>query len=293
MGDNHSPMRTAFVAIGALWLLGFALLWTRLPATLIVHFDIAGQPDAEMSRLGYAAFASLVLAGEGAVLALTLPTNRGVRIAAILLFALQAGTFLLMALYNVNRSSAALAAVTYAAVASAVLVVGLVILGSVASRHRSSQLGADVIAIERHQSRRRFYLNAPFLIVPLVVVLFVPALVAKVVAALAGLVGLWALALLARGFTYRFSRQGVDVLGFAGHVFHVPASDIERFEIASVDALRDYGGWGIRGSRQHRGYILDGAKGVRIITKEGDLFLAHDDPSRLSEHLRQLMVARA
>jgi hypothetical protein len=53
----------------------------------------------------------------------------------------------------------------------------------------------------------------------------------------------------------------------------IPLAGIQSAETVTFDAERDYGGYGIRSSRQGKAYIASGNRGVRLKLADGSTFL--------------------
>ena len=53
----------------------------------------------------------------------------------------------------------------------------------------------------------------------------------------------------------------------------IPLTDATRIEAINFSPLRDYGGWGIRGGKKRRAYIMRGRAGVRITFADGRTLL--------------------
>jgi len=49
----------------------------------------------------------------------------------------------------------------------------------------------------------------------------------------------------------------------------IPATDIKSVQVVSFDPARDYGGYGIRSTRQATAYLAGGNQGVRVELKRG------------------------
>jgi hypothetical protein len=146
----------------------------------------------------------------------------------------------------------------------------------------------NVLAVESHRSRKRFWINLPFCLGLVIGWIASPNLFWKgVVLALALGVGavMW---LIWFGFRYRFTAAGIEIRGPWGRLAFLPADEIESWEVATVRPLRDLGGWGIRGSGRHRAYIWGGNRVLRITRHDGELLLGHGRPERLARHLEEM-----
>ncbi len=58
--------------------------------------------------------------------------------------------------------------------------------------------------------------------------------------------------------------------------------DIDRYEITKYNAIREYGGWGIKGKGKHRAYNVSGNTGLQLIFKnENKLLIGTQKPDEL------------
>jgi hypothetical protein len=63
---------------------------------------------------------------------------------------------------------------------------------------------------------------------------------------------------------------------------HIPLNGIKAAKIVTYDAARDYGGYGIRTSRQGKAYIAGGGRGVRLeLLKGGAVLVGSARPEEL------------
>ncbi|MEO8347923.1 MAG: hypothetical protein ABI610_03345 [Acidobacteriota bacterium] len=67
----------------------------------------------------------------------------------------------------------------------------------------------------------------------------------------------------------------------------IPLSDVARAEAVEYSPIRDYGGWGIRGSSRRRALNARGNKGVLLTRSDGTTLLVG------SQHPRELLDALA
>ncbi|MFN2387352.1 MAG: hypothetical protein ABR576_13880 [Thermoanaerobaculia bacterium] len=72
----------------------------------------------------------------------------------------------------------------------------------------------------------------------------------------------------------------------------IPISEIARADAIAYRPIRDYGGWGIRGTRRHRAVNARGDQGVLLTRKDGTtLLIGSGRPRELLEALRYAGVA--
>ncbi len=75
-------------------------------------------------------------------------------------------------------------------------------------------------------------------------------------------------------YTALFIKFKVDVLEDRIQIktfgkFIIEKNDVEKCEIISVKAIREFGGWGLRSGIKKRGYIVPGMDAVKITLKDG------------------------
>jgi hypothetical protein len=72
----------------------------------------------------------------------------------------------------------------------------------------------------------------------------------------------------------------------------IPISEITRAEAIAYRPIRDYGGWGVRGTRRHRALNARGDQGVLLTRRNGTtLLIGSGRPRELLEALRAAGVA--
>ena len=82
------------------------------------------------------------------------------------------------------------------------------------------------------------------------------------------------------------TRQDVRVrCGFL-YSLRVPVSEIARAEALQYRPIRDYGGWGVRGTRKHRALNARGDRGVLITRRDGStVMIGSQKPRQLLDAL--------
>jgi hypothetical protein len=283
------------------------VIWERLPASLVIHFSAAGEPNGWMSRSGFLAFAAAFLLVELSVFSWLVHRLREDRLVAGALMTLfyifsagEVNLFWQILEHNLRRTPIRWVEIGVVAALSGLIPAAAVMLAGMSAGRvplKSAPAirwpgrraaGAPTLALEIHRSRRRFWLNLPFCLGLVVGWLASPNLFWKgIVVALALGIGavMW---LVWAGFRYRFTPAGVEILGPWGRLAFIPVDEIEGYEAATVRPLRDLGGWGIRGSRRHRAYIWDGNRVLRICRRDGEVLLGHESPERLALHLDRM-----
>ncbi len=136
-----------------------------------------------------------------------------------------------------------------------------------------------------HRSRRRLAFNLPFAcLLPLSWWLAPgPAWLAfsLVLTVVLVPVFIW----LAAGFRYTVWPSGLEISVPGWRLAFIPADSITTVEVCDVRPLRDWGGWGIRGSGRRRAFIWDGRRAVRLRGAHGEYLLGHEKPERLARTL--------
>jgi hypothetical protein len=129
----------------------------------------------------------------------------------------------------------------------------------------------------------------------------VPERAAEAIAAFAVACALVAGVGVTLGWLLRAARLVVEVRGRAVAVRFAPfhrtpvvyeASEILRCEAVEYRPIRDYGGWGLRGSDQHRCFNARGHRGVRLELVDGRrVLLGSQRPEELAAAIARAMVA--
>ena len=66
----------------------------------------------------------------------------------------------------------------------------------------------------------------------------------------------------------------------------IPTSSIQSVELITFDPIRDYGGYGIRTTREGKAYIAQGNQGVRVTLNDGTkLVIGSQKPAELAAAL--------
>lgn len=69
---------------------------------------------------------------------------------------------------------------------------------------------------------------------------------------------------------------------------HVPLDKIQSVETTTHDIARDYGGYGIRSTREGKAYVASGTRGVRVTLASGEkLVVGSERPDELAAALRR------
>jgi len=295
--DNSKTRRLFKLLIAAMWFAPVYIafrywqVWDQLPARMVTHFGMNGQPNGWMTpqqsltfSLGLLAFMLTLFTGIALFAA-----HRSQRLdvntwAMLALFYVILGVVTAICdsvlQYNLSGASIPLSAI------GIVLFVSIFIFVAIFLRSpRGSELpGSTVITEETH--------SAPFLAIVFAVptavmilgALTVPIIGIKLTLAAAALATLGAAGMAWDGFHYVFSPAGVEVrtLGFRLRSIH--AEEIRSY---MSDRWNTLGGYGIRGLGNRRAYVW-GNRGVRISTSDGEVFLGHSDPEKIVRDLDEI-----
>ncbi|MBV9626182.1 MAG: DUF1648 domain-containing protein [Acidobacteria bacterium] len=265
--------------------------WNRLPARLATHFDFNNHPNGWMSREGAFVFtlALVTLVTAGTTWILSRVGKPDPAAWGLLAFC---GVMLVTLLwvtdavidYNVYGQPLHILPAVAISMVAASLLVPLALL-----TRRSVQLtGARVFAEETHSS-------AIWGLVLALPAAFLAALALRIpLPAVRALLGLSMLMILAgaamawSGFHYQFSSAGVEIRTLGFRMRSIAARDIQSYSSARWSSA---GGYGIRGVGSRRAYVWGNA-GVRIKTREGEVFLGHDQPETLVRDLDRIIADR-
>jgi hypothetical protein len=83
-------------------------------------------------------------------------------------------------------------------------------------------------------------------------------------------------------------RQGELVIALRGlwRSHRVPLDRIQSVQTITHDVARDYGGYGIRSTREGKAYVAGGSRGVRVTLVSGEkLVVGSERPDELAEAL--------
>ncbi len=70
---------------------------------------------------------------------------------------------------------------------------------------------------------------------------------------------------------------------------HFGWQEIEKCYLRELDAVKEYGGWGIRGlGSNHKAYHIYGSRGIQIVTKSGEDFLIGTQRPKAAEKIIKL-----
>jgi hypothetical protein len=263
-------------------------IWPQLPQRLAVHFNAAGTPDGWLSKPGFAVgLAFLALGSLALCVFLQTKLKSGlVVLACWFALAVTCGAGYQIAHWNL-AGAGGISVYPYLA-AALVLLLGVLWSLLRGPGGTSGQRRQPVIAEEVHRSSSSAWFSVLFLCLPVVLALTIRTLPVLLICCVAGLIGGYVVWLSWGGFKYRFTSSGLEITGAGRSLQFIAANDIQQYAVERVNALRDFGGWGIRGTAERRAYIWGGDQVVRIRTRIGEVLLGSSEPERLIEHLRAL-----
>lgn len=82
----------------------------------------------------------------------------------------------------------------------------------------------------------------------------------------------------------------VQFVPFHGTAQNISLENLAAHESIKVQALREYGGWGIRYSKAGKAYLVSGEQGVRLTYADGKrLFIGSQTPAELDRAIESLV----
>jgi hypothetical protein len=143
---------------------------------------------------------------------------------------------------------------------------------------------SEVLAVETHNGRIWSAIILLILAAPALAIAFAPGaprwpLIPMGIAGIFGTLTAWG------GFQYRFLRHGVEVRMLGFRLRSIPRSAIVSYAIEPWAFIR---GYGIRGLGRTRAYVWCN-RVVHIHTTNADIYLGHNNPSRVIRDLDQMM----
>lgn len=291
LAADNSQSRGAFKALTALiWIAVpvvaalYALAWSQLPTRLATHFNFANQPNGWMSREGslifFLLFAAL-MAGTATWVMSRVNSPDPTAWVMLIFFYVILGVLIwaerAVIAYNVDGRPVNVIPVFGAGMLAAAVVI-VIALGT----RRGAELPTTAaIADELHNSAAFAALLGIMTMIAIRVAAMAQSFASRLAIGLPVVIMLGATALAWSGFHYLFSPAGVEIRTMGFRLRSIPSSEIETY---AVDNWSWLGGYGIRGVGNRRAYVW-GNKGVRIKTKNGEVFLGHDKPEKIIRDL--------
>jgi hypothetical protein len=271
--------------------LRYAQVWDELPARMATHFAADGHPNGWMPRetslyfaLGITAFiliiftaiAIVVLRQKAKLDALSFVLLGFFYVIVGFVFYVNNGILN----HNLNGRPLTVAPVLF----GLPLTVVLFILIYVRAQRGPALPEGQTLAEETHSSPVFGTLFAVLAAVQLVIVASVPQPAVRVAMALMGVLFVLIAAQAWKGFQYRFTPDGLEIRTLGFRLRSITRDQIGRYTVEKWTALR---GYGIRGVGNTRAYVW-GNKVVHITTREGEVFLGHNDPARIVRDLDEM-----
>lgn len=285
-----------------IWLMWLALpilalrneqVWSRLPARMATHFDLAGHANGWMSRemsLGFD-LGFMVLMLSIFSVALWASYRKGsvgtLSWALLAFFYLQIGLIYLLLdqIIDFNLYGTALNPVPLTVIATvAILILLAIYLGA----QRGTSISSSTLIAEEVHTGRAWSLLLAIPLVALAWSMRIPAASgARILWGCVSLILLAACGMAWGGFHYLFSSSGVEIRTLGFRLRTIPTGQIKEYARGSWNLT---GGYGIRGIGNRRAYVW-GNRGVRIQTTDGEVFLGHSDPERIVHDLDAIRQA--
>ncbi|MGH9900058.1 MAG: DUF1648 domain-containing protein, partial [Pyrinomonadaceae bacterium] len=221
-----------------IFVLGYLQVWPHLPSEMVVHFGLSSEPNGWMGRGTFGVFAIGLITFELLIFTwLLLSRRRAIAdefllVAYYMVIAGEISIFWLIAKFNTSGTP-----INWRLAGAATLAGGLVpfvimlLTGQLSSseeprRTANMRTYGDVIAEEIHRSKRLFYLNLPFFLIPIAVWLMVPNIAVRVVLIIATLFAAYFTVMIWSGFHYLFTKSGVAVVGLGRTLKFIPVTAI-------------------------------------------------------------------
>ncbi len=269
--------------------------WEQLPVYMASHFDAAGRANGWMSREASLAFTlgflALVLTLFSVVLYVVRRRAPASAQAVALLGFFCVESWAIFITLNSTLDYNLLGTPIQVAPLLVITPLGFLAVAAIAfTEKRGAPFPTGEVLAEEVQTGRAW---SPLLVIPFLaaawVVAALPGPAMRLGIVLLAPVFLATFAMAWDGFHYYFTRHGLEIRTLGFRLRSVPAGDIEQY------AIQDWNpacGYGIRGIGNHKAYVW-GRKGVRIRTREGELYLGHSDPARMIQDLDCMKQSQA
>ncbi|MEO8529134.1 MAG: hypothetical protein ABI435_08650 [Pseudolysinimonas sp.] len=94
-------------------------------------------------------------------------------------------------------------------------------------------------------------------------------------------------------FGVRVDDNGLRVRSALGWpVFTIPAGDVESAGVSAIEPLREFGGWGLRGTPRRFAVVTRGGEGLEVHRRDGRVFLVTVDDAATGAALLTAVAAR-
>lgn len=258
-------------------------VWADLPQRMAVHFDATSAPNSWVDKQVFIVGLFVLSGAVLAIFAFLLKRGGGLSLAVgawAATFIMSGVTFEIVQ-WNLRRSRT----ISVAALISVGMVMIVAVVVAIANGYRSRYAQDAVIGEQVHRSGWSAAISTLFLLLPLGIAFSIRILPVFIVCGVCGCIALYVLLLTWGGFTYRVTRSGVEVRGAGRVLEYIRQNDIQKVAVDEVNPLKDFGGWGIRGTDKKRAYIWGGHQVLHIWTAAGEVLLATKDPASLAEYI--------
>ncbi len=288
--------------------LRFLLVWDRLPARMMSHFDAAGNPNGWSGRTEFAVTAFVILTPTFALLAVISDqlTRRKPFVGWFFLALNWVSAAITLTVFwsavdaNLYQTKLTIMPVWIFAAMALVLAFGVGIDWRwwISKRRREAlqehKGSVQVIAEESHGSPVFAFIFIAVAVAVMILFAVMSAhraqpVVAQIVLLLISLTLLVTAFWAWRGFLYRFTNAGIEVTALGFRLRRIPLSQIRSSNAEEVHPLTEFGGWGVKGFGTDTAYIWGGRKALHIKTFTGDIYLGHRNPEVLAAHLERIM----
>ncbi|HEY3929379.1 MAG TPA: DUF1648 domain-containing protein [Candidatus Koribacter sp.] len=292
------------IAMAVPWL-GFAAMlldisrsYGQLPARIAAHFNAAGVANGWMPK--HQLFTEVCLISFGLLCLFTFLLSRVTHVGGIGWLVMVAEYFAMGTLLMVTHGMMQIGlgetqTLDFPIGKWASFMAGVLVAGEIfhvfALRRDVDVDHGQFVALERHGSNRAAAglagVAVAMLGLPLALDVSGPG---RMIPAVVGFVTLICAIWAYTGFVYRLSTNGLEIRMLGVPIRFVSAAQIASVNARACDALKDFGGWGIRGIGNMRAYVWGGDRCVHIHTHAGeDIYLGSSDAQQLARELESLV----
>lgn len=282
------------ILTGLMWIaipltaLRYGQVWDALPARMATHFAADGHPNGWMPRetalyyaLGVTAFMLIVFTGLAVVVLKQRAEIDNASFALIGFFYVIVGFVFYVnngiLNHNLNGRPVAVSPVML----GLPLVIVLFMWIYLRAQRGPALPEGQTLAEETHGSPVFAALFVVMALVEFALAMVIPQTSVRIAMGLLALLFVVIAAHAWSGFRYRFTPWGLEISTLGLRLRSITRDQIGRYAVEPWSILR---GYGIRGIGNTRAYVW-GNKVVHITTLEGEVFLGHNDPTRLVRDL--------
>ena len=282
------------ILTGLMWIaipltaLRYGQVWDALPARMATHFAADGHPNGWMPRetalyyaLGVTAFMLIAFTGLAVVVLKQRAEIDSASFALIGFFYVIVGFVFYVnngiLNHNLNGRPVAVSPVML----GLPLVIVLFMWIYLRAQRGPALPEGQTLAEETHGSPVFAALFVVMALVEFALAMVIPQTSVRIAMGLLGLLFVVIATHAWSGFRYRFTPWGLEISTLGLRLRSITRDQIGRYAVEPWSILR---GYGIRGIGNTRAYVW-GNKVVHITTLEGEVFLGHNDPTRLVRDL--------